>query len=832
MAVKIALCYGLLSGLCILCFGFLVHYFVRGNALEALLESLEAWVFISVTAILLALALDRYFREIRRSAQLLQDSEQRAQFAIEGAGHAVWDWNAPTNEVFYSARWKTMLGFEPHEIGNTLAEWHTRIHPEDLPRVQEEIQRHFDGQSSAYACEYRIRCKDGSFNWLLDQGKVMSRMPDGKPLRVLGTCSDVTERKQADAALRESLLFRREAEKISRTGAWKVSPKTDYLYWTEGVYEIVEAPLDYKPGLEEGMKFYDPESIPVLREALGRALQDGTPFVKEVGLTTTSGKHLCTEVRGLRRLVEGEHAFVMGTFQDITPRKQAEQAVRESEERFRALVENAPNGIFVQVDGKFAYINDSAARLFGPVPRSRLLGLPVLERFHTDQRAQVMERIRLLNEERRAVPVVEERCLRLDGAEFDAEFSAVPFDYDGRSGALVFFHDITERKRLEAQFRQAQKLDAIGQLAGGVAHDFNNILAAIMMNLGLLQMNPKLDPETQQALKELDDQARRAAGLTQQLLMFSRRSVLAVKPLDLNEVVANLLKMLHRLIGEHIDLRFDGKSALPLVAADTGMLDQVLMNLVVNARDAMPRGGRITISTSLAHLEAAQAVSNPDRRTGRFVCLTVLDTGCGMDAATLKRIFEPFFTTKEAGKGTGLGLATVHGIVAQHKGWLEVESQPGQGSTFRVFLPALAQSAAQVPPSPPVGPAPRGSETILLVEDDGNLRLLTGRSLRALGYRVYEAENGQAAMVLWQTQGQGVDLVLTDMVMPEGVTGLELTERMQALKPGLKVIIASGYSTEIVQAGVPAKAGVVYLPKPYSTNFLADTVRKCLDRKS
>jgi two-component system, cell cycle sensor histidine kinase and response regulator CckA len=519
-------------------------------------------------------------------------------------------------------------------------------------------------------------------------------------------CRDITDRKRTEALLQESLLFRRQAEKIGRIGAWKVSPQTDYLYWTEGVYAIVEAPLEYKPGLEEGMKFYDAESIPVLHEALKRALADGTPFVVEAGVTTTTGKHLWTEVRGLGRIGDDEQAFIMGTFQDIT-----------------------------------------------------------------------------------------------------------------------------ERKHLESQLRQAQKLEAIGQLAGGVAHDFNNILAAIMMHLGLLQMNPDLDDRTRHALKDLDAGARRAANLTRQLLMFSRRSVLKVKPLDVNEVVETLLKMLRRLIGEQIDLRFDGKSALPLVEADAGMLEQVIMNLVVNARDALPKGGRITITTTPAEVDAIHTAAHPNSRPGRFVCLAVSDTGCGMDAATLKRIFEPFFTTKDAGKGTGLGLATVHGIVAQHKGWVEVDSELTAGTEFRVFLPVTTQASVEVIPAPQTGPVRRGRETILLVEDEPPVRLVVGQSLRALGYQVYEAANGQEAVKLWQIHGAQVALLLTDMVMPEGMTGLELVEQLQALKPGLKAIISSGYSAEIVNAGVPSKAGIVYLPKPYATKVLADTIRDCLDQK-
>jgi nitrogen-specific signal transduction histidine kinase/CheY-like chemotaxis protein len=397
-------------------------------------------------------------------------------------------------------------------------------------------------------------------------------------------------------------------------------------------------------------------------------------------------------------------------------------------------------------------------------------------------------------------------------------------------GVLGIYEDVTERKQLEAQLRQAQKLEAIGQLAGGVAHDFNNILAAMMMHLGLLQMKTALDLETRQSLNDLAGEARRAASLTSQLLMFSRRSALVVRPLHLNELTANLLKMLTRLIGENITLNFESGSHLPLVEADAGMLEQVLMNLVVNARDAMPRGGRITISTSVVELNAQRAASNSERQVGQFVCLAVSDTGTGMDETTMKRIFEPFFTTKEVGKGTGLGLATAHGIIAQHKGWVEVESKVGVGTTFRVFLPAVETVADQTPQEGSLQPMRRGRETILLVEDEDELRQMVARTLRILGYIVYEATNGPEALVLWEKRGGEVDLLFTDMVMPGGVTGLELMERLQRLKPDLKVIISSGYSAEIAQIGVPDKTGVVYLPKPYEARTLAEVVSDCLKK--
>jgi CheY-like chemotaxis protein len=296
----------------------------------------------------------------------------------------------------------------------------------------------------------------------------------------------------------------------------------------------------------------------------------------------------------------------------------------------------------------------------------------------------------------------------------------------------------------------------------------------------------------------------------------------------MNEVVANLLKMLSRLIGEHISLRFDRAEALPAVKADARMIEQVVMNLSVNARDAMPKGGLLTIRLETVQIDAQRAESKIEVQPGLFVCLSVTDTGCGMDEGTLNRIFEPFFTTKGVGKGTGLGLATVHGIVAQHKGWVEVESKPGKGTTFKVFFPASAkESAVAAPAGAPM--VVRGHETILLVEDETNLRRLVAQGLRLLGYQVLEAENGLTAMKLWQEHSQCIDLLFTDMVMPEGMTGLGLAEKMKEKKTNLKVIISSGYNMETAGNGTKAEGGILYFQKPYEFEALSMAIRNCLD---
>jgi PAS domain S-box-containing protein len=513
---------------------------------------------------------------------------------------------------------------------------------------------------------------------------------------------------------------------------------------------------------------------------------------------------------------------------EITERKLAADALAADATRRRILIENSWDGIVViDQDGKVFEANRRFADMLGySVEEAHNLRVWDWDCLWTQDR--VLQSLQRRGSEG---DYFETRHRRKNGTEFDAEVSTNAAELGGRLLIFCVCRDITERKRLREQFLQSQKLEAVGQLAGGVAHDFNNILAAIMMHLGLLKQKSTLDAETRQSLDDMEAAAKRAASLTRQLLMFSRRSVLNTTPLDLNEVVGNLLRMLRRLIGEQIDLRFDGKTGLPLVDADAGMIEQVLLNLIVNARDAMPRGGRITISTAVAEFIDMDPLLNPDRRPGAFVCLASSDTGSGMDTATMEHIFEPFFTTKEAGKGTGLGLATVHGIVAQHKGWIEVESTIGHGSTFRVYLPALREKLKPIPEEKSEAALAEGKETILLVEDEPNVRQMVSHVLGTLGYRVHTAANGKEAIELWNVYGNQIDLLFTDMVMPEGITGLELVERLRKLKPGLTSIISSGYSAEITHAGTLNAAGVVYLPKPYEARVLAATVRSCLDQK-
>jgi two-component system, cell cycle sensor histidine kinase and response regulator CckA len=386
--------------------------------------------------------------------------------------------------------------------------------------------------------------------------------------------------------------------------------------------------------------------------------------------------------------------------------------------------------------------------------------------------------------------------------------------------------DITERLNLEAQLLHAQKMESVGQLAAGVAHEFNNLLTIIQGYASLLLSRQDLGPALSEPLIKITTAAERAGSLTRQLMTFSRKQPIQPKKLDLNGVIGNLTTLLCRLLGEDIALQLDCAPNLPPVWADAGMVEQILLNLALNARDAMVGGGELVITTTTAEVDDAYSQCHPGARAGLFVCVSVTDTGCGMDSAILSRIFEPFFTTKEVGKGTGLGLAVVYGLVNQHRGWVEATSEVARGSTFKVFFPASPE-AGELPVGRVAEPEERGgNETVLLVEDEAGLRGLVRQILQDHGYRVLEAGSGLEALRLWEQHAKGIDLLLTDLSMPGGVSGQRLAEKLQAQKPGLEVIYSSGGS---LGQDLSARKGISFLQKPYDVRTLTQAVRDCLD---
>jgi nitrogen-specific signal transduction histidine kinase/CheY-like chemotaxis protein len=394
---------------------------------------------------------------------------------------------------------------------------------------------------------------------------------------------------------------------------------------------------------------------------------------------------------------------------------------------------------------------------------------------------------------------------------------------------VCFVLDLTAHKKLEQLFRQSQKMEAIGQLASGVAHDFNNILAVIQIQSDLLKLENGLPSEALNFAREISNAAQRAANLTRQLLLFSRKQTMQPRELELNETITNMTQILRRTLGENIEMQFKFAMQPLFIHGDAGMMDQVLLNLAVNARDAMPVGGMLVIKTSAAEFDESAASLTQQARHGKFICLSVSDTGTGIAPENLSRIFDPFFTTKEVGKGTGLGLATVFGIVQQHQGWINVYSEVGKGTTFRIYLPRFDKISSEKS-EPTATPTMRGgTETILLVEDENTLRASVQTILSRLGYRVLDAASGAEALEIWRKHRAEIQLVLTDMVMPGAMSGKQLGEQLLKEDSKLKIIYASGYNAEIIDKNFPLKEGVNFLTKPFEMHKLFKIIRDTLD---
>ena len=501
---------------------------------------------------------------------------------------------------------------------------------------------------------------------------------------------------------------------------------------------------------------------------------------------------------------------------------QAKAHLEESERRFRSVVENAPEGIVVISGLAYRYLNPAAVRMLGAASAAEMIGKPAIEDVHPEEREAAGRRMQFV-EANEAAPAVDRRMLRRDGSIFRTEVLAVPFEHDGRPAAMAFYRDITERHRLEEQLRQAQKMESVGRLAGGVAHDFNNMLTVINGYSQMVLETPELPPETRASIEEIHAAGERAAALTRQLLAFSRKQIAEPKPLNLNRLVEQDANMLRRLIDEDVELSLRHDPDLGLVLADRGLLQQVLMNLLVNARDAMPSGGTIVIETSNAQVDEA-AAAEAHAMQGRYAVLAVTDTGTGMSPETLQRIFEPFYTTKPHGTGTGLGLATVYGIVQQSHGFIQVSSQVGEGSTFRIYLP----HTDCVPEAEPVSVQGSRSEaatraTVLVVEDQDNVRGLACGVLRRQGYRVLEAGSGAEALAVCAREANAIDLLLTDVVMP-GVSGPELAAKLCESIPDLRVLLTTGYAPDKIASEIAGNPDN-YLAKPFTPEELLEKVR-------
>ncbi len=559
--------------------------------------------------------------------------------------------------------------------------------------------------------------------------------------------------------------------------------------------------------------------------------KDGYVRYHDLPLETKDGRKIAVEfVSNVYQA--GDKKVIQCNIRDITERKRIEEELRWKTAFLEAKVESDLDGILV--------VNDQGKKVLQNKRMSVLWKIPPQVADNKDDAVQVefvtkqTKNPRLFADKVAYLYAHPDEVSRdeielIDGTVLDRYSSPVRGTNGTSYGRIWTFRDITERKKLERQFRQSQKMEAVGQLTGGVAHDFNNILAIIQMQAGLLKGGGGLSAEQLEFTEEISTTVERAAGLTRQLLLFSRNEVMRLSDLDLNKSIGNMAKMLERIIGENIRMEVKLSAEPMFIHADAGMMEQVLMNLTVNARDAMPNNGQLVIETSGVEFDEFAAAQSAQARPGSFVCLSVSDTGCGIPPEILSKIFDPFFTTKDVGKGTGLGLATTFGIVQQHEGWISVYSEVGRGTTFRIYLPRLVGNTVAKSSQAELTTVRGGDETILLVEDDPSLRASVRKALVKLGYGILEASTGVKALEVWKENRDEIRLLLTDLVMPDGITGKDLAANILQDNPKLKVIYMSGYSAEVVGKDFPLKEGVNFLTKPFQAVKLAQTIRDRLD---
>ena len=775
--------------------------------------------------------------ERKRAEEAVRTSEARLKALLDSALDACVTMDETGRIMSWSAAAETVFGWPVSEaIGRSLADTiipshHREGHARGLARFLETGE----GPILRQRIEITALHRDGH-EFPVELTVTPMRLGDhwlfGAFVR------DLTEEKRAEQVLQKEVGEREAAERLlrqvidadpslvfvkDRDGKFVlVNKAVADIYGTTAEAQVGKTDADFNPNKEEVEHF--------LRD--DRAVMDSRrpKVVTEEAVTnpTTGATRWFQTVKVPLLSPDGEARRVLGVATDITERKRAEEALRRSEASYRGLVEHAAYGIYrATTDGKFLMVNPALFTMLGYASAEDLLKLDVGRAAYVDPaaRARIVARC-----EQFGSAIEEVAWRRRDGSVITVRLSGRPVR--GPDGAIECFEfiveDVTEQRALEERLRQTQKMEAVGRLAGGIAHDFNNLLTAILGSVDFLRR--ALGPEHPEhaETEEIQKAAVRAADLTRQLLAFSRQQVLAPKVLELDALVTNLEKMLRRLIGEDVELRFAPKAARAAVRADPGQLEQVIVNLVVNARDAMPRGGKLTIETATVDLDATYAWEHGTVEPGRYVMLAVTDTGVGIDRAARARLFEPFFTTKEFGKGTGLGLATVYGIVKQSGGYIWVYSEPGQGATFKVYLPRVEPGGEPLAARPSPARALGGTETILLAEDEAAVRNLARRVLEKHGYKLLLAATGRDGVQLATQHAGPIDLLVTDVVMPE-MGGRELAQRLAALQPGLKVLYLSGYTDDMIVRHGVLEAGVAFLQKPFTPDTLLRKIREVLD---
>jgi len=758
----------------------------------------------------------------RQAEEAMRASEERFRQIAGAIREVFWLATVDYSEVLYvSPSFETVWGRPCESVFRSRRCWLEFVHPEDRHRLDPKALSCAEG--CGHEVEYRIVRPDGAIRWIRDRAFPV-RDASGVVYRCAGIAEDVTERRESEAALRVSRERLALAIDAARLDVWEF----DFVAgrFTESADRLLGVPPGQTCVTEDDFfRLVLPGDREAVRRAMARAIETGAPYEAEFRVAWPDGsEHWLYGLGRITRDADGRPLVIRGVTLDITERRRSEEAIRASEEKYRRLVETANDAVFL-ADAETGLIldaNQKAAELLG-LPVEKIVGLHQTE-LHPPDQAEIA-RSRFQEAGRGGGAMFSGLALQgRDGRRIPVEVSASVIESGGRRRVLGLYRDVTERQQLEEQVRHAQRLDVVGRLAGGVAHDFNNLLSVIVGFGQLARQGVEPASAARRYLDEVLRAAQRAEAITRQLLAFSRRQVLKPTVFDLAAVVSGLEPMIRRLVGERVTLKVSGRPGLGGVRADTGQIEQVVLNLAVNARDAMPDGGLLAIDTDEVVLDAASAGLISGAAPGAYLRLRVTDTGRGMDAETRRHIFEPFFTTKE--QGTGLGLSTVYGIVRQSGGFLDVDSAPGRGARFDVYLPRVPLESAQASSGTLPAVVSDGSETVLLVEDDEVVRAMVREVLQCRGYTVLEAAGPSEALEAAGRHAGPIPLLVTDVGLPDA-SGLELARQMARIRPGIRVLFISGYLDD----GFAAEAAAVgpLLRKPFTPDALARRVREALD---
>ena len=796
--------------------------------------------------------------ERMRAEKAQREAEERFRSLFENATEGIFQTTTDGRYLSVNPALARMCGFNsPSEMIASVEDLGQEIYAD--PNARAVFKQLIEKYGSVKDFEYEVRRRDGAKIWISENAHVV-RNPDGEILSYEGTIEDITARKRAELErqvtfeiihavnLTDNLddllhLIHIALKKVLYAENCFIAlyePSTGMFHFPFFVDQFDEAPPPQRVGrsctahvYRTGQAMLIPQRTFDLLAEEGKVELVGTPSPSWLGVplrtpAATIGVLVVQHYEDENAYTERDQEFLASAGGQIAlaiERKRSEEKVRESEARLRVLVEQLP-AVLWTVDRELKFtsaLGAGFARL--KIKPEQILGTSLLDYFETNDQTFLP-----IAAHRRAV-AGEPMTFHVEWKSGSYACHVEPLkDSDGQvSGAICMSLDITDRKQLEEQLRQAQKMEAVGRLAGGIAHDFNNLLMVIQGYGDLLaERLPAGDPLRRNA-EQIQMASQKASSLTRQLLAFSRKQMLAPKILNVQSVVADMEKILRRLIGEDIQLETSSAQDLGLIKADRSQIEQVILNLAVNARDAMPQGGRLTIETANVELDASYSHPPAVLSPGKYVMLAVTDNGCGMDAETQAHVFEPFFTTKEKGKGTGLGLATVYGVVKQSGGYVWVYSEPGRGTSFKIYLPRVEESAAPASRdgNRVTGTLERGSETILLVEDEKGVRELAREYLTSSGYTVIEAENGHTALELAAMHVGPIHLLLTDVVMP-GISGKELAQRVGQVRPGIKIIYMSGYTDQAVVHHGILENDAVLLQKPFTLLTLAGKLREIL----